>query len=832
MIVNGGLVKVVDFGLAKLVGGPDLTRTRSTVGTVAYMSPEQARGEAVDHRTDVWSLGVVLYEMLTGRLPFPGEYEAAIIYSILNESPKPLRDLRGDIPAELERIVLRALEKDPESRYASVAEVLKDLTDYQASLRATEVQEVGLKGLLRQVRRPRFAIPGAVLILALSFLAVRFFERSAKARWAREQAMPEIARLVEKEDFTAAFQMALEAEKYIPTDPQLTKLWPVMSAYVSVRTAPQGADVYVKDYRAVEGEWQHLGRSPIDSVRISRGFKRWKIAKEGFVTLEYARGAALTAADTLRLSEKGSIPPEMVRAPGGSVSYLTMPSIPRSESIQLSNFLIDRYEVTNRQFKGFLDRGGYQNRVYWKHKFVRDGRVLTWEEAVAEFRDATGRPGPATWELGDYPRGQDDYPVTGVSWYEAAAYAEFAGKCLPTVYHWNRAAGIGDASYIIPLSNFGDKGPARVGSHQGMGPFGTYDMAGNVREWCWNESGYLRYILGGAWGDPSYLFTGPAEALSPFDRSPANGFRCVRYLDAGGTPEMVFRPVERLFRDYNREKPVSEDIFQVYKNQFSYDRTDLNPVIEWTDEKSEQWTQEKVTFNAAYGNERVIAYLFLPKAGTSPYQTVILFPGLGTLRRTSSDSLAKKLLLDQFGVSEFIVKSGRALMYPIYKGTYERNDGVSIPGAHRFAENLIKRVKDFRRSVDYLESRKDIDSNRLAYYGISWGALMGAIIPAVEPRLKTSVLSAGGLFSMRNVLPEVDPFNFVSRVRIPTLMLNGRYDAIFPLETSQLPMFRLLGVPEADKRHVIYETGHSVPRNELIKETLNWLDRYLGPVRR
>jgi formylglycine-generating enzyme required for sulfatase activity len=93
-----------------------------------------------------------------------------------------------------------------------------------------------------------------------------------------------------------------------------------------------------------------------------------------------------------------------------------------------------------QQFKRFVDNSGYQKREYWKQPFLREGRAISWEEAMAEFWDTTGKPGPATWELGDYPKGQDDYPVTGVSWYEAAAYAEYAGKSLTTVYHWDYVA--------------------------------------------------------------------------------------------------------------------------------------------------------------------------------------------------------------------------------------------------------------------------------------------------------------------------------------------------------------------------------------------------------
>jgi hypothetical protein len=107
--------------------------------------------------------------------------------------------------------------------------------------------------------------------------------------------------------------------------------------------------------------------------------------------------------------------------------------------------------------------------------------TLAWEEAMAAFRDTTGRPGPATWELGTYPEGQADHPVGGVSWYEAGAYAAFAGKNLPTAFHWYNAAGLGNFSDILVASNYGSKGSAPVGQYQGLGPFGTYDMAGTSR---------------------------------------------------------------------------------------------------------------------------------------------------------------------------------------------------------------------------------------------------------------------------------------------------------------------------------------------------------------
>jgi dienelactone hydrolase len=423
--------------------------------------------------------------------------------------------------------------------------------------------------------------------------------------------------------------------------------------------------------------------------------------------------------------------------------------------------------------------------------------------------------------------------VTGISWYEAAAFAEFASKSLPTGDHWGmaRANGIGLSALMGPMSNFNGRGPEPVGKNQGISPFGAYDMAGNVREWCWNETSRGRLVRGGAWND-NYYMAGNLSQAPAFDRSPRNGFRCVRYLDREKIPEAVFEPVtlgEQI--DLYEHEPVSEEVFRAYQRQFSYDQTDLDSRVEWRNESSGDWIQEKITFDAAYGDERVIAYLFLPKNQPPPHQTVIYFPGSTSAYLTSSENLEEYREFEWF--LEAIVTDGRAVLYPVYKGTFERRDDflTSIHGgddSHAHTEYTVQLVKDFRRCVDYLETRQDIDSNKLAFLGMSWGGQMAPVILATEDRIKAAVLALGG--TRARGLPEVNPVNYIPRVEVPTLMLNGRYDMTFQYETQVKPMFDLLGTPEEHKRSILYDTDHFTPWTDTTKETLAWLDRYLGPL--
>jgi serine/threonine protein kinase/predicted esterase len=805
MLTDSG-VKLLDFGLARPASSRAIDPSNSQsptlnapmtavgvlIGTIPYMAPEQLEGKEADARTDVFALGCVLYEMASGRRPFRGADTASIIGSILRDTPEPLTGLDESTPRALERIVFRCLEKDPAKRYATAAEVGEELARLKS--------------------------------------------------WARNEGLPELARIADRilmleegPDSWAAFLLAREIEKLVPDDPLLAKLKPDFSNPITIVTDPPGASVSARYYGAPEGESLMLGQTPLEAIRYPRGFTRLELELPGHRTLHdliwNVSKLVSNATDAenaiwrYTLRRPGEIPDEMEEVPAGEFT-LYMPGLDHLAMEPTAAFLIDRDPVTNREFKRFVDDGGYQREELWREPFVESGRTLPWLEAIARFTDAVGRPGPATWEMGDYPAGEDEHPVAGISWYEASAYAAWAGKELPTIFHWNRVAFPAACSQIAPLSNFSGRGVVPVGATPSMNRYGVRDLSGNVREWVRNQvshSGH-RFILGGGWNDPEYAFV-DACAQPAFDRSPSNGFRCIRALEADPNAANLERAIEIPFRDFATERPVSDEMFGFFLRQFHYDKKPVEAIVS-SDQESPLGRWQSIQIDAPYGREKMTLHVLLPTRGQPPFQTVVLFPGSNAIH-------TRVFELSELRRVEFVVRSGRALILPVYKGTYERGGELKsdypAETAH-YRDHVIMWGKEIARTVDFVESRDDLDAERVAYFGTSWGGALGAILPAVEPRFKAVLLYVAG-FCFQRALPEADQIHYAPRVTQPTLMLNGELDFFFPIETSQRPMFELLGAPAEHKRWLTYPRGHTVPKTELIKETLAWLDRYLGPVR-
>jgi formylglycine-generating enzyme required for sulfatase activity len=706
-------------------------------------------------------------------------------------------------------------------------------------------------------RRIGFGIAAGAGLLIVAILAGGAWLRNrSNVNWAAAQ-IPQIKELSASGKRFEAYDLALEVQKYVAVNPDLDAAMPSIADSITITTEPAGASVYLKRYqpddRGVFPERQLIGMTPISGLRIPRGPQIVYIEKEGYAPVERTiLGRVAVFANSLEfnsppikisqwLIESGSNPGRMVFVPGGDYRLLSSQR-PNDEKARLDDYFIDKYEVSNQEFKEFVSGGGYARQEYWKVPIVKDGREISWSEAMLLFLDRTSLPGPREWSNQDFPPGRADHPVTGVTWYEAAAYAEFRGKKLPTIYQWEKASNSRDAyplqtqfmpwgafSVGDPLNNranFDNAGTLPVDSGEfGMGPFGALNLAGNVSEWTLNEGSDGFYATGGAWGEPLYTFSYFGVYPGLFESS-KRGFRCARLAvpdqasgDQGGA---IIQQVQ----DAPDFKRTTEAQFRELARVYDYAKTPLDAqVVEVT--QTADWRREKITFNGS-GGERAIAYLYLPHNAARPLQVIQWVSG------SHIDSGVFPLPLDTEAWLGPAIKAGRAVIAVVVKGNSERPwpEGFEFPSVRtaEYRDLLVNRYTDHRRGLDYLETRDDIDMGRAAFAGLSSGANQGLILPAVETRYQGVFLIAGGLKSDNmDSHPGANPINFAPHIRAPKYVLNGRFDEAFPVKSGIESMMKLFSGP---KQLELFDGPHAPPMEVLVPAMNKFFDQTLGAVRR
>src|ERR1700739_1708850 len=327
----------------------------------------------------------------------------------LNKSIQKLRDALGDsagspryietIPRIGYRFISLAHEANGIVEQPSEARIFAPPT--APALPSSRFPKWLVPWVMVDSHRVPWKIPVAGLVLiGLIIVGTFYWTRNSRERWARDQALPEIVRLIDEDKTDQAFQVALRGKQYIPNDPVLLRTLRGFTKPISIQTTPGGADIYVRTYSASEKEWTFLGASPLENVLVPWDYLRLRIEKTGFGTIEAASVVIPTTKLKFVLDEVGSGPANMVRVAGATFQFRS------AAPVELADYWLDKYEVTNRQFNDFIGKGGYQNRANWKHEFIRNGRRLSWQEALGEFKDVTGRTAPSTWRLGSYPYAQ------------------------------------------------------------------------------------------------------------------------------------------------------------------------------------------------------------------------------------------------------------------------------------------------------------------------------------------------------------------------------------------------------------------------------------------
>ena len=561
-------------------------------------------------------------------------------------------------------------------------------------------------------------------------------------------------------------------------------------------------------------EWVYLNKINDSSLlfpsKITSVYNQIKLEQEGKESFQFFTSAKHLANTNIslndKLDEEGVYFPEMELFLGNtnySKSY---------ENLVVKPFYMDKYEVSNKEYKEFVDANGYFIEDYWPLEIMHEGVKINFNKVKTSFVDKSNFPSPKDWREGTYENGKDLFPVTGISWYEASAYAKFREKSLPSVAEWFYAFNRYKPNKVLENANINNYNytNSRIES-KAVNYNGIYDMAGNVREWVSNKfkDENNRGILGGSFADDPYV---PFDWYSQnaWDRSTYNGVRLVKKMEADNSGDIFYK--RENLRNFYENFQTTKKEWKLIKSLYLYDKESISfkdiGVTKVVDRDYFCHSSDII-----YDNTILPIHNLQANPDVKSKIALIYFPGSMALYR---DKLVYPGFFDD------ILEAGIDIIYPEYLSTYSRKDDIKTDIGNRsmnYRDHSISWVKEVRYAVDYAIK----NGYEHHYFGLSWGGQMGVNILAIEDRFKTGILTVGGI-SLDDVREEIQPEKYAARIKMPTLLLNGRYDYFFPYQSSQLPLYNLLNLDKENKRHVVVEEAHYVPQHLVIEETLNWIN--------
>ena len=760
-------------------------------------------------------------------------------------------DIAGSISEALKELVSKPskVEKKEEEHRTKIP--IHKLKESKLAVSSLALMTVIIFGIfyLTDLTATSSAINLSSLIILFSVGALVFSAAGAyfllsnrkRSRFELDKALSDIEEHVSNSRFFEAFVLAEQFESALKTSKD-ERFWDQFSLEATLTAAETDYEIAWRPFNGRNINWRSI-ESFAESVRLPKGNLHFRISKPGCVSQEFIRSnpsamfgnlsldsvtvtnEILTDASIFQLNKTDDSKDSMVHVARGPI-WLSLVGMNIPEPIYVESFHIDEKPVTNREFKVFVDAGGYSSTMLWQDISLPAGMDLV--SLLDQFIDRTQNKGPANWELGKPRDSELDMPVTGVSWYEAAAYAKFINKGLPTVYQWIRAAlpfdiGMTDMPVsMMKYSNFQKSGPNEFGEFQSPAAHGAYDMFGNVREWVLNTSDTDHVNLGGSYMDQAYTAM-QVNAETGLNRSAINGFRCAI---TEKVEQEQLEPIIKLSRDYSNAQPVDDEVFSALVSQFKPRDSNLQTQAETPLTQIQNTQVVKESIATGYGERMNVVTISPEQQATSIKPSIIYFPGLDNLMGTNSAEEALESIWDVLG---FIVSEcGCKIVAPSFSGVYERFDYGAVPPKEVYRQvrmdRIRKWVQETHQVINYLNETDKAGKNQIAFLGVSYGAINTMPILALTEQLKGAILMSGNLPNFYES-SFADAMNYLPRIDMPVLMLNGKYDTIVSSEEALLEKrMEFLGTPDKDKTQIIYEAGHvQFPKHLFEKDVADWL---------